>query len=63
MDYNFDSAKLRETIPDQDMEYDEQTDVVHCHAECPHCHQHVRLPYQRIVLCPFCKLTFKLSMT
>ena len=61
--YPFDSAKLRETIPEQDMEYEEETDRVLCHAECPHCKQRVSVPFQRIVFCSFCKLTFKLSVT
>ena len=60
MGYVFDSAKLRETIPEQEMEY---TDHVLCYADCPHCRQRVSVPFQRIVQCPLCKLMFKLSVT
>lgn len=61
--YPFDSAKIRETIPYQDMEYDEKTDKVLANADCPYCQQRVSVIFQRIVRCPLCKLTFKLSVT
>jgi len=59
---NFDSAKISETIPFQEMEINNTTQEVRCNANCPYCNQLVTLPLQRIVRCPLCKLTFKLSM-
>jgi len=58
----FDSAKLRETIPEQDMEYEEKTQRVLCHLICPYCEQRVSVVFQRIVQCPYCKVFFKVSM-
>lgn len=59
---NFDSAKISQTIPFQEMEINNTTQEVRCSTNCPYCAQHVTVPFQRIVRCPMCKLAFKLSM-
>jgi len=59
---NFDSARIPETIPFQEMEINHATNEVRCTVNCLGCAQRVIVPFQRIVLCPKCSLVFKLSM-
>lgn len=58
----FNSAKLSEAIPEQDMEYDEEAESFMCYVTCPHCSERHRVPFQRIVECPHCGSFFKVSM-
>lgn len=62
---SFDSTKVPETIPLQDMEINHTTNEVRCSVNCPHwsCSERVTVPFQRIVICPSCKGVFKVSMT
>jgi len=59
----FDSAKLAETIPKQDMEWDNKERRIYCCATCPQCWDQVTVPFERIVRCPKCHKFFKVSMT
>lgn len=58
----FDSAKLNETMPKQEMAYNKEEERVYCSATCPYCAQVVLVPFQRIVKCPDCGNFFKVSM-
>jgi len=58
----FDSAKLSETVPQQDMVYDKKEKRVYCCATCPQCWDQVTVPFERIVQCPACNGFFKVSM-